>query len=129
MTPKKEGRPDSLRSTTQRIDTGMGKVYVTISENQNGQPFEVFVNTGQSGGYTNSWCQALGITISNALRSGADPRSLGEDLMGIRTDKIGHDNGDVILSIPDAVAVALIRHTEGKISESIRDGPPEVQLP
>jgi len=47
-------RPDSLNGVTQRVETGYGKLYVTINEDENGLPFELFANIGHSGGYTNS---------------------------------------------------------------------------
>lgn len=122
-------RPDNVPSVTQRLETGTGKVYVTIAEDENEEMFEVFINTGSSGGFMNAWCNALGVTISMALRSGADPEKLADGLMGVRWDKVKEDNGDMILSIPDAVGVAMQRHIEGKWGESVRDGPPEVELP
>lgn len=128
MTPKRD-RPETLHSSTQRIDTGVGKVYVTITEDEDGEPFEVFVNAGSSGGFRHSWCNALGKTMSNALRSGSDPIELAEDIMGTRTDKIANDNGDTVLSIPDAVGIAMRRHVEGSFGESIREGPPEGGMP
>lgn len=109
MPGERRERPDVLPSETRRIRTGYGKVYTTISFDDNGQMFEVFVQTGDSGDYTNAWCDALGKTISNALRSGVDPEIVAQDLMGIRADRVAEDNGDKILSIPDAVGTAMMR--------------------
>jgi len=114
-------RPDSLPGATQRIDTGWGEVYVIIND-RDGEPFELFVVAGRSGGMTNTWCEALGKSISCALRAGADPEVLCDYLMGIRTDRVDEDNGDDVLSIPDAVGLALKRHTEGAHGESVRGG-------
>ncbi|MFB6092189.1 MAG: ribonucleotide reductase N-terminal alpha domain-containing protein, partial [Haloquadratum sp.] len=52
---KKRPRPDVLYGVTQRIDTGYGKLYVNINEDQNGKPFELFANIGNSGGFTASF--------------------------------------------------------------------------
>jgi len=123
MTPEKRERPDALESTTQRIETGRKKVYVTINHGPDGGPFEVFVNTGQSGGLTNSWCEALGKAVSNALRSGADPGEMADDLIGIRSGRVREDNDDAVTSIPDAVGVALRRHMEGRIGEPVKEEP------
>lgn len=128
MSPEKEGRPDDLTGVTQLIETGHGKVYVGIND-RDGDPFEVFIWTGHSGGYTNSWCDALAMTLSNSLRSGVEPEILIDNLMGVRGPKIGSDNGDRVFSIPDAVGLALKRHIEGKYGESIRDPDEEVGLP
>lgn len=113
-------RDDALESVTQRLATGPGKLYVTISIDEDGDPVEVFLNIGRSGGYTNAWAEALGKTLSNALRSGTDPSELADDLVGIRTDSKQTDNGDRIHSIPDAVGVALSRHLEDAYGESIK---------
>src|SRR6185312_2791458 len=38
----KRARPDTLRGTTRRMETPLGTMYVTITEDDRGQPFEVF---------------------------------------------------------------------------------------
>lgn len=109
----KEERPEALVGSTYRINTGYGKLYVNINEDSTGQPFEVLVYIGQSGGIMNSMAEAIGKLASNALRSGADPEEVANDLIGIRSPKMQIDNGDEIQSIPDAVGVAMKRHIEG----------------
>jgi ribonucleoside-diphosphate reductase alpha chain len=114
-------RPDVLESETQRVETARNRLYITITHDSHGEPFEVFVNCGQSGGHTHSWCEAVGKLASIALRSGADPREVSEYLMGIRGPLgVATDNGDTIHSIPDAVGVALERDVEGSVGESVR---------
>jgi Ribonucleotide reductase, alpha subunit len=85
---QKQPRPDVLYGVTQRIDTGYGKVYVNINEDGNNQPFELFANIGNSGGFTASFTEALAKTISTALRSGVDPREIASELQGIRSPKL-----------------------------------------
>ena len=81
---KKRPRPDVLRGVTQRIDTGYGKLYVNINEDPEAeQPFELFANIGNSGGFTASFTEALAKTISTALRSGVDPYEIADELQGI----------------------------------------------
>lgn len=113
-------RPDVLASETHRIKTGYGKVYVTIGYDDDGEMFEVFVDTGDSGGYTNAWCESTGKLISNALRAGVDPEVLYDDLQLIRTDQKDVDNGDLVHSIPDAIGIAMQRAHEGKPAEAVR---------
>jgi ribonucleoside-diphosphate reductase alpha chain len=121
----KAERPNHLGSTTQRIDTGWGKLYVTVTEDEDGEPFEVFVNTGMSGGLFNAQAEAIGKTVSVALRMTEDRTEtavqLSDQLMGIRTDKIGHDNGDEVLSVPDGIGIALRRHITGSQGLSVRE--------
>ncbi|MFW5939724.1 MAG: adenosylcobalamin-dependent ribonucleoside-diphosphate reductase, partial [Halolamina sp.] len=57
---RKRPRPDVLHGLTQRIDTGYGKLYVNINEDPTtGEPFELFANIGNSGGFTASFTEAL----------------------------------------------------------------------
>ena len=112
-------RPDSLNGVTQRIETGYGKVYVTINEDENGRPFELFANIGHSGGYTNSFTEALAKVISTALRSGVDPDEIVDELQGTRSPKVAWDKGEQIQSIPDAIGTALRRYLDDEIDKGI----------
>jgi ribonucleoside-diphosphate reductase alpha chain len=112
---KKRPRPDVLYGVTQRIDSGYGKVYVNINEDEHGQPFELFANIGNSGGFTASFTEALAKTISTALRSGVDPNEIAGELKGIRSPKVAWDKGEQINSIPDAIGTALHRYLDGEI--------------
>ncbi|WP_227374448.1 adenosylcobalamin-dependent ribonucleoside-diphosphate reductase [Haladaptatus halobius] len=111
-------RPDVLHGVTQRIDTGYGKMYVNINEDENGEPFELFATIGNSGGFTNSFTEALAKVISYALRSGVDPKEIAADLQGIRSPKVAWDKGEQINSIPDAIGVAMRRYLDGEIEKA-----------
>ena len=112
-------RPDSLNGVTQRVETGYGKLYVTINEDENGLPFELFANIGHSGGYTNSFTEALAKVISTALRSGVDPEEIVDELQGTRSPKVAWDKGEQIQSIPDAIGTALRRYLDDEIDKGI----------
>lgn len=109
-------RPDVLYGVTQRIDTGYGKMYVNINEDEDGEPFELFATIGNSGGFTASFTEGLAKTISYALRSGVDPHEIAEDLQGIRSPKVAWDKGEQINSIPDAIGVAMRRYLDDEIN-------------
>jgi ribonucleoside-diphosphate reductase alpha chain len=112
---EKRPRPDVLHGVTQRIETGYGKLYVNINEDERGQPFELFATIGNSGGFTNSFTEALAKTVSTALRSGVDPGEIADELQGIRSPKVAWDKGEQIQSIPDAVGTAMRRYLDGDI--------------
>ncbi len=114
---KKRPRPDVLHGVTQRIDTGYGKLYVNINEDEHGQPFELFANIGNSGGFTASFTESLAKTISTALRSGVDPEEIASELQGIRSPKVAWDKGEQINSIPDAIGTAMRRYLDGEIDK------------
>ncbi|MEF8822316.1 MAG: ribonucleoside-diphosphate reductase, adenosylcobalamin-dependent, partial [Halovenus sp.] len=114
----KRPRPDVLHGVTQRIDTGYGKLYVNINEDENGRPFELFANIGNSGGFTASFTEALAKTISTALRSGVDPNEIADELQGIRSPKVAWDKGEQIQSIPDAIGTAMRRYLDDDIERA-----------
>jgi ribonucleoside-diphosphate reductase alpha chain len=108
----KEGardRPKVIQGTTQEIETAYGDLYVTINDDEEG-PFEVFAQIGKAGGYTQSFTEGLGRTISLALRSGASGEEVINQLDDIRSPQISWDGGKQIHSVPDAVAEAMKRH-------------------
>ncbi len=102
-------RPTDLYGITKRVNTGQGKMYVTVNMSTDGRPFEVFATLGK-GGRTHA-AMAEGVTrlASLALRSGVDPQEVIKSLRGISSDQPAFDNGEVIFSGPDAIAVAMDR--------------------
>ncbi len=115
---EKQPRPDVLHGVTQRVDTGYGKLYVNINEDEQGRPFELFANIGHSGGFTNSFTEALAKVISTALRSGVDPEEIVDELNGTRSPKVAWDKGEQIQSIPDAIGTAMRRYLDGEIEKT-----------
>jgi ribonucleoside-diphosphate reductase alpha chain len=128
-------RPPVLHGGTQRLDTGYGNLYVTINHDPDtGDPFELFANIGNSGGFTASFTEALAKTVSTALRAGIDPEELATELQGIRSPTVARDNGDQIHSIPDAVGTALHRTLTNDIEATSPDqatlqDPPDEESP
>ncbi|MEF8835540.1 MAG: vitamin B12-dependent ribonucleotide reductase [Candidatus Thermoplasmatota archaeon] len=106
-------RPTTVEGTTQKLDTGYGGLYVTINEDEYGL-FEVFSQIGRAGGFTQSFTESLARLISLCLRSGIPPEEIIEQLEGIRSPEVAFEEGEKILSIPDAMAKALKWHKEGK---------------
>jgi len=75
-------RPRLLYGGTYKVQSGCGKLYVTINE-RNGKPYEVFIQSGGSGG-CEAGNQALGRTISLALRNGGDIRNIIKQLYKVK---------------------------------------------
>ncbi|MFA6321200.1 MAG: vitamin B12-dependent ribonucleotide reductase [Candidatus Omnitrophota bacterium] len=110
-------RPNVIQGTTTKIATGCGNLYVTINEDENGMPFEVFMSMGKAGGCAMSQLEALGRLLSLALRSGIDTSSIIEQLRGIRCPSPSWEKGGRIFSCSDAIARVLERRIiEGKKS-------------
>src|SRR5262249_20814836 len=64
-------RPPVTVGHTVRMNTGCGNLYVTINEDQEGKPFELFNHMGKAGGCAASQNEAIGRLISYAMRVGA----------------------------------------------------------
>lgn len=111
-------RPSKTSGTTTKVKTFCGDLYVTINEDKEGRPFEVFCSMGKAGGCEGSQNEALGRLISQALRSGIDPRSVVRQLIGIRCNKPLGIGKERIESCSDAIAKVMFKYLEeGKKSE------------
>lgn len=117
VAPKR--RPDVIRGTTRRMNTGCGHLYVTINEDENGNPFEIFTTIGKAGGCASSQAEAMGRLISLALRSSMEPELLIKELKGISCHQPAWAEGGRILSCSDAIAKALEKYVPvgGVVSE------------
>ncbi|MFH1779033.1 MAG: LAGLIDADG family homing endonuclease [Candidatus Omnitrophota bacterium] len=107
-------RPEVTRGTTTKILTGCGNLYVTINEDENGQPFEVFTQMGKAGGCAASQLEAIGRLVSLALRCGLDVRSIIEQLSSIRCPSPSWERGGRIFSCADAIAKVIERRLLNK---------------
>jgi ribonucleoside-diphosphate reductase alpha chain len=103
----KRARPDKLRSTSMRKETPLGTMFVHISEDDRQQPFDVFINLGKAGGSAMADAEALGRMVSLALRSGIPLPEIVRQLRGISSDRAVGLGPNKVLSMPDAVGIAL----------------------
>lgn len=130
--PKKP-RARMLPGYTFRIETPLGATYVTVNENGNGHPFEVFINTAKAGSDTASIGEAIGRLISYILRmrSPSPPSKRMKEIVlqlggigGRRPLGLGPNR---VHSLPDGVAKALDdylaqRHSNQPVPESAVPG-------
>jgi len=110
----KRSRPDRLRGTTIRKETPLGVMFVNITEDEKGQPFEVFVTLGKAGGSAMADAEAIGRLISLALRSGVPLMSVHKQLRGIGSDRAVGLGPNKVLSVPDAIGIALYEWHQDK---------------
>jgi ribonucleoside-diphosphate reductase alpha chain len=68
MAQAKKPRPRFLSGFTFGVETPVGKTFVTINENGDSQPFEVFINTAKAGSDVAADSEAIGRLISYILR-------------------------------------------------------------
>ncbi len=117
-------RPASVHGVTDRVRTGHGNMYVNITFDEAGKPFEVFTTLGKAGGCDSANLEAVSRMVSLALRSGIDPDEIVAHLQGI-TCCPAWDGGTLIRSAPDAMAHALSNHLYA--SHGAVTGPSEEQ--
>jgi ribonucleoside-diphosphate reductase alpha chain len=119
-------RPQLLTGETQRMDTGCGKLFVIMNDDEYGAR-EVFANMGKAGGCASSNTEALGRLISLALKKGASPQEVVEQLKGIRCHVPYGMGPNATLSCADAIGKALERrYVSGAAARA--NATPEPQL-
>jgi ribonucleoside-diphosphate reductase alpha chain len=99
-------RPDVVQGFTQKVQTGLGAMYLTVNE-VNGEPFEVFATIGKSGRSITAKAEAIGRLVSLALRSGVHVRDVVAQIKGIGGEHPVFRGKGLLLSIPDAIAWVL----------------------
>jgi ribonucleoside-diphosphate reductase alpha chain len=109
-------RPRGLKGSTYRTQTPIGTAWITITENEEHEPFEVFVQVGKGGSDTMAVAEALGRLISLILRlpSPLSAQRRLEEVIG-QLARIGGGQPTgfgpaKILSLPDALSRTLAEH-------------------
>jgi ribonucleoside-diphosphate reductase alpha chain len=116
----KKPRPRRLKGYTYNIGTPLGEAFVTINENGENQPFEVFINTAKAGSDTAAVSEAIGRLISYILRlaSPVAPRDrlkeVWRQLSGIGGGRFLGFGPNRVRSLPDGVAHALEEYLDNK---------------
>ena len=104
-------RPVSVVGVTDRVRTGHGTMFVNITFDEEGHPFEVFATLGKSGGSDAAYLESIARLASLGLRSGIEPEQIIDQLKGI-TSEPAWDGGTLVRSPADAVALVMSRHTK-----------------
>jgi hypothetical protein len=104
-------RPPVMRGRTVQSNVGCGPLYITLNEDESGNPFEVFFKLGKSGSCQQSYLEALGVAISVGLRYGADPEKFIEKFEGMRcpNPKMRDASGPTTLSCADGISQGLAK--------------------
>lgn len=124
--PMLKTRPKKLEGATYRVVSPQGTVYVTINEDEGG-PFEVFVNAAKAGSDVAAMAEAIGRVASAMLRlpssmSQADRlREIARQLAYIGGQRSLGFGKERVFSLPDAVAKAILFHL-GKLDKEGPEG-------
>lgn len=103
-------RPEVMSGKTYRRRTGYGNLFVTVNNDENGRPFEVFATIGKSGGFFQEQSEAMCRMISTALRAGVSIKEIISQLKGIRGPMPTMTEKGTILSLPDAIGQVMEEH-------------------
>jgi ribonucleoside-diphosphate reductase alpha chain len=132
----KKPRPSLLPGSTFRVDTPLGKAFITVNENGGKQPFEVFINTAKAGSETAAVSEAIGRLISYILRL-ASPITPRERLSEVVRQLSGIGGGrslgfgpNRVRSLPDGVGQVLGEYLNGGKTHHVTepDSKPDLQL-
>ena len=113
-------RPQFLNGVTRRISTPVGHAFVTINVDEEGNPFEVFVNVGKAGTDIMADAEAIGRLISLSLRIPSDysPKEVAQQvvnqLSGIGGSSQQGFGPNRIHSLGDAVSKVLSEYIGSK---------------
>ncbi|MFN2144779.1 MAG: ribonucleoside-diphosphate reductase, adenosylcobalamin-dependent, partial [Anaerolineales bacterium] len=119
----KKPRPRMLVGRTFTTHTPVGKAFVTINQNGNDQPFEVFLNTAKAGSETAAVSEAIGRLLSYILRlaSPVAPRKrlyeIYRQLRGIGGSRSSGFGPNRVSSLPDGVAQVIGEYLESTAHE------------
>ncbi len=122
-------RPMVLNGVTYKADSPIGRMYVTINQDEQDQPFEVFINNGKSGSDVMAMADALGRMISFVLRIHSPVpqrermREIVSELTGIGGARSVGFGENRVRSLPDAVAKVLARHANFRVNGKVEDKP------
>lgn len=112
-------RPKVLIGKTIEMMTGCGKLYVTINQDEEGKPFEIFTSMGKAGGCAQSQCEAIGRLISLVLRSNGEAEMIVGQLKGISCHMKYGFGPNQILSCADAVGKAIEKSMTNPIEMNV----------
>jgi len=109
-------RPFVVRGATYKLKTPVGTAFITINDDEAGEPIEMFINIGKAGSDVSAFAVALGRTISAALRfrSTLAPKEraleIADQLSGIGGRRSVGYGQNRVRSLPDAISLALNKH-------------------
>lgn len=115
-------RPMKVVGATYKIKTPVGTAFITINQDENGNPIEVFINIGKAGSDIAAMAEGIGRIISKSLKfdGSLNPRERAmvvvDQLRGIGGRTSVGFGPNRIRSLPDAISFALGTHCGFKVN-------------
>ena len=128
LQPKVRPRPYKRRGYTVSKTTPSGTAHITMNEDEENQPFEVFLEIGKAGSDIKAMAEAMGRLMSLILRmaSPVSPvervREIVKQITGIGGARSYGFGKRRVLSLPDAVGQALAENYLGVSYGNETDG-------
>ena len=112
MNQTRRNRPRSLSGTTTVITTAHGNLYLTVSVDDVGAPFEVFGQIGKAGTFERGVTEMACRLVSLHLRRGTPVSEIVEQLAGIHEmqpwpNELPDGSNGWVFGIADAIAHVL----------------------
>ena len=119
MTATTRSRPRTLPSTTTKLQTEMGNLYVTVSTDEDGEPFEVFGWLGKGGSFQHGATELACRLISLHLRRGTPLEEVIDQCRGIQEmqpffNTMPDGKSVAILGLGDGIAHILKAHLKAR---------------
>lgn len=111
---RKEPTPEEAWGIRLRKRSDVGNVYTALYHNAEGRPVEIFVTVGKSGGYVAGAAEVTGRLASLALKYGASPHEVADELIGITCGTPYGVGSKAVLSMFDAVGKSLAEFSQEK---------------
>ncbi len=106
--PRKKPTPQEAWGMRVRKKADVGYVYTSVFRDGEGDPVEVFVTIGKTGGYVAGAAEITGRLASRALKYGATLEEVASDLVGISCGTPYGLGPESVLSAFDAVGKSLL---------------------
>ena len=118
-------RPRSLPSTTTKLQTEFGSLFVTVSTDEDGEPFEVFGFLGKGGSFQHGVTELACRLISLHLRRGTPLEEIIDQCLGIQEMAPFWNQLDgksvPVLGLGDGIAHILKAHVRARDEREAAD--------
>ncbi|MDE2861074.1 MAG: hypothetical protein OXL35_06255 [Chloroflexota bacterium] len=119
MTAATRPRPRSLPSTTTKLQTEFGNLYVTVSTDEDGEPFEVFGWLGKGGSFQHGVTELACRLVSLHLRRGTPLDEVIDQMQGIQEmqpfwNQLGDGRSVPVHGLGDGIAHILKAHLKAR---------------
>ena len=123
-------RPRSLPSATTKLQTEFGNLYVTVSVDEDGEPFEVFGWLGKGGSFQHGVTELACRLISLHLRRGTPLTEIIDQMQGISEmqpfwNTLGDGGSVPVLGLGDGIAHILKAYLKEKEQREAAHAEPE----